>query len=37
MSRNKLNIDELLEEYLKGWAMDRLSRIDRQVLRFSCV
>ena len=30
---NKVRIDELLEEYLKGWAMDRLSRIDREVLR----
>lgn len=31
--KNKVSIDELLEEYLKGWAMDRLSRIDREVLR----
>lgn len=33
--RNKVRIDELLEEYLKGWAMDRLSRIDREVLRLA--
>ena len=32
---NKVRIDELLEEYLKGWAMDRLSRIDRGVLRLA--
>ncbi|BFT71317.1 transcription antitermination factor NusB [Paenibacillus sp. P36] len=32
---NKVRIDELLEEYLKGWAMDRLSRIDREVLRLA--
>ena len=31
--KNKVSIDELLEEYLKGWAMDRLSRVDREVLR----
>ena len=24
-----------LKEYLKGWAMDRLSRIDREVLRLA--
>ncbi|SDO09162.1 NusB antitermination factor [Paenibacillus sp. yr247] len=32
---NKVRIDELLEEYLKGWAMERLSRIDREVLRLA--
>lgn len=32
---NKVRIDEMLEEYLKGWAMDRLSRIDREVLRLA--
>jgi N utilization substance protein B len=32
---NKKNIDEMLEEYLKGWQMDRLSRIDREVLRLA--
>ncbi|MEW9699129.1 transcription antitermination factor NusB [Paenibacillus sp. SI8] len=32
---NKVRIDQLLEEYLKGWQMDRLSRIDREVLRLA--
>ncbi|MFD0694992.1 transcription antitermination factor NusB [Paenibacillus sp. GCM10027628] len=32
---NKVKIDELLEEYLKGWQMGRLSRIDREVLRLA--
>jgi N utilization substance protein B len=26
-------IDSLLQEYLKGWKMDRLARVDRQILR----
>ncbi|WNR42552.1 transcription antitermination factor NusB [Paenibacillus roseipurpureus] len=34
-STHRVNIDELLEEYLKGWAMDRLSRIDREILRLA--
>ncbi|NEW06209.1 transcription antitermination factor NusB [Paenibacillus sp. SYP-B3998] len=32
---NKVRIDELLEQYLQGWQMDRLSRIDREVLRLA--
>lgn len=28
-------IDELLVEYLKGWKMDRLSRVDLQILRIA--
>jgi len=32
---NKVQIDELLAEYLKGWQIDRLSRIDREVLRLA--
>jgi N utilization substance protein B len=28
-------IDEMLSEYLKGWKIDRLSRIDREVLRLA--
>ncbi|MDF2960020.1 MAG: transcription antitermination factor NusB [Paenibacillus sp.] len=32
---NKLRIDELLSDYLKGWQMDRLSRVDREVLRLA--
>jgi N utilization substance protein B len=33
--QNKKNIDLMLEEYLKGWQMDRLSRVDREVLRLA--
>jgi N utilization substance protein B len=32
---NKERIDELLSDYLKGWQMDRLSRVDREVLRLA--
>jgi N utilization substance protein B len=32
---HKSQIDELLADYLKGWQMDRLSRIDREVLRLA--
>lgn len=32
---NKTQIDNMLAEYLKGWQMDRLSRIDREVLRLA--
>ena len=28
-------IDEVLSGYLKGWKMDRLSRVDRQILRLA--
>jgi N utilization substance protein B len=28
-------IDLVLPEYLKGWQMDRLSRVDRQILRLA--
>lgn len=28
-------IDDILIEYLKGWKMDRLSRVDRQILRLA--
>lgn len=31
----KAQIDEMLSDYLKGWQMDRLSRIDREVLRLA--
>jgi N utilization substance protein B len=31
----KTKIDELLADYLKGWQMDRLSRVDREVLRLA--
>jgi len=29
-------IDGMLAHYLTGWNMDRLSRVDRQVLRLAC-
>ncbi|PZE22050.1 transcription antitermination factor NusB [Paenibacillus xerothermodurans] len=32
---NKDRIDQLLLDYLKGWQMDRLSRVDREVLRLA--
>jgi N utilization substance protein B len=32
---NKEAIDGLLVEYLKGWQISRLSRVDRQILRLS--
>lgn len=28
-------LDELLAEYLKGWQVSRLSRVDRQILRLA--
>ncbi|WP_426453415.1 transcription antitermination factor NusB [Paenibacillus sp. S-38] len=31
----KRQIDGLLSDYLKGWQMDRLSRVDRQILRLA--
>lgn len=33
---NKERIDQLLSEYLKGWQVERLSRVDRQILRWAC-
>ncbi len=32
---HKHAIDDILIEYLKGWQMDRLSRVDRQILRLA--
>ncbi|MHA6530718.1 transcription antitermination factor NusB [Paenibacillus sp. BAC0078] len=32
---HKLAIDDMLEHYLKGWQMSRLSRVDRQILRLA--
>src|SRR5690606_36237293 len=32
---NKAAIDELLVKYLTGWQVDRLSRVDRQILRLA--
>lgn len=31
----KVAIDDMLEHYLKGWQISRLSRVDRQVLRLA--
>ncbi|MFD0872100.1 transcription antitermination protein NusB [Chlamydia abortus] len=28
-------IDRLLEKYIKGWKMDRLSKVDREILRLA--
>lgn len=33
--RHKLVIDDLLSEYLKSWRIDRLSKVDREVLRLA--
>jgi N utilization substance protein B len=32
---HKIAIDDMLEHYLKGWQMSRLSRVDRQILRLA--
>lgn len=32
---HRVGIDELLTRYLKGWHFDRLSRVDRQILRLA--
>ncbi|MEC0371988.1 transcription antitermination factor NusB [Paenibacillus chibensis] len=32
---HKQGIDGLLENYLKGWQISRLSRVDRQILRLA--
>ncbi|MFC5701050.1 transcription antitermination factor NusB [Cohnella faecalis] len=32
---NKEEIDKALAEYLTGWQVDRLSRVDRQILRLA--
>ncbi|MCZ8512827.1 transcription antitermination factor NusB [Paenibacillus filicis] len=33
--QHKQPIDHLLADYLKGWQMDRLSRVDREILRLA--
>lgn len=33
--RNKQAIDDVLKDYLKGWKMERLSRVDHQILRLA--
>lgn len=35
VAENKAAIDELIGDYLKGWKLDRLSKVDRQVLRLA--
>ncbi|SDW33118.1 transcription antitermination factor NusB [Paenibacillus sp. CF384] len=32
----KTAIDDMLQHYLTGWQVDRLSRVDRQILRLAC-
>ncbi|OZB94779.1 transcription antitermination factor NusB [Paenibacillus sp. XY044] len=32
---SKRAVDDLLENYLKGWQMSRLSKVDRQILRLA--
>ncbi|OGX60759.1 MAG: transcription antitermination factor NusB [Paenibacillus sp. RIFOXYA1_FULL_44_5] len=32
---NQAEIDERLLQFLKGWKMDRLSRVDKQILRLA--
>ncbi|KAF9111676.1 hypothetical protein BGX30_007501 [Mortierella sp. GBA39] len=32
---SKKAVDDLLENYLKGWQMSRLSKVDRQILRLA--
>ncbi|MFS1512223.1 transcription antitermination factor NusB [Chengkuizengella sp. SCS-71B] len=32
---NKTNIDFLINDYLKGWKIERLSRVDIQILRLA--
>ncbi|OXM16740.1 transcription antitermination factor NusB [Paenibacillus herberti] len=32
----KVAIDAMLQQYLTGWQVDRLSKVDHQVLRLAC-
>ncbi|UVI32295.1 transcription antitermination factor NusB [Paenibacillus spongiae] len=36
VTEHKAAIDDMLQQYLTGWQVDRLSRVDRQILRLSC-
>lgn len=36
ISEKKAVIDDMLQDYLTGWQVDRLSRVDRQILRLAC-
>lgn len=33
--QHKRQIDGLLSDYLKGWQMDRLSKVDREIMRLA--
>ncbi len=33
--QHKRQIDSLLSDYLKGWQMDRLSKVDREIMRLA--
>jgi transcription antitermination protein NusB len=33
--RHIVDLDALLQDYLKGWQVDRLSKVDRQILRLA--
>ncbi|QAY66243.1 transcription antitermination factor NusB [Paenibacillus protaetiae] len=36
VTQNKQAIDDMLQQFLTGWQVDRLSRVDRQILRLAC-
>ncbi|EXX86612.1 nitrogen utilization protein B [Paenibacillus darwinianus] len=36
VDERRVAIDDMLQHYLTGWQMDRLSRVDRQILRVAC-
>ncbi|GGG56830.1 transcription antitermination factor NusB [Paenibacillus radicis (ex Gao et al. 2016)] len=36
VAERKAAIDDMLQQHLTGWQVDRLSRVDRQVLRLAC-
>lgn len=36
VAERKAAIDDMLQQFLTGWQVDRLSRVDRQVLRLAC-
>ncbi|QYR19999.1 transcription antitermination factor NusB [Paenibacillus sp. sptzw28] len=37
VTEHKAAIDDMLQHYLTGWQVDRLSRVDRQILRLACL
>ncbi|RXZ78263.1 transcription antitermination factor NusB [Paenibacillaceae bacterium] len=36
VSEKRQALDDMLQDYLTGWQVDRLSKVDRQVLRLAC-